>query len=295
MSLSRHCPNFLRDALRQIRRDRGLTSATVLVMTLTVFVAALFVAISLTANSVLGYLEGRPQVTIFFKSDFAEEKVQLVAQELRQRSDVSLVNFVSKEDAYKFYLGQHSNDQNLLESVSSDIFPPALEVKSQKIENLSAIAEAMGQSEGVDEIVFFKDIIQTFKTWVDTARAIGLTLITVLLTISLFIILVTIGMTIRSRSEEIEIIKLLGATDWYIRLPFFTQGAVYGFLAGLFSAVGLISLTLLFGDRLRLVLQGISLPPLLTTVLLVSTAQIVLSVFFGVFGAWLSTKRYLRV
>jgi len=295
MSISVRMPTFVRSALLQTRRDRGLTLATILVMTLTLFITSVFAVISLEANAILKYLEKRPQITVFFKSDFPEEKIRMVEKDVQGRSDVASVNFISKEEAFKFYLGQHKNEQNLLESVSSDIFPPALEIKSQKIPDLAAIAETMSGIEGVDEVVFFKDVINTFKSWVDAARFVGMALISVLALISLFIILITVGMTIRSRSEEIEIMKLLGATDSYVRLPFLVQGSIYGSVSGLVSMVVLVLLAFLVGGKLGSILSGIETPPLLTFVAIVSVLEVILGIVLGVFGAWLSTKRYLKV
>lgn len=295
MSFNVRAPNFLKSAWLQISRDKGLTLATVLVMTLTLFITSIFAVVSLTANSVLGYLEGRPQITVFFKNDFAEDKILSVERDLKNQANIASVNYISKEDAFKFYLGEHKNEQNLIESVSSDIFPPALEIKAQKISDLETIAAKMSKSEGVDEVVFFRDVINTFKSWVDASRIIGLSLISVLAFISLFIILITVGMTIRSRSEEIEIMKLLGATDGYIRLPFLTQGFLYGLVSGFLSMFVLLVLSLLVLGKIGIIFRGIPVPPFLQFVVIVSIFQIFLGVILGMFGAWLSTKRYLRI
>src|SRR3989338_1517311 len=136
MSIKTKVPNFLKSAYLQISRDKGLTLATMLVMTLTLFITSVFAVVSLTANSVLGYLEGRPQITVFFKNYFAEDKILSVERDLKNQANIASVNYISKEDAFKFYLGEHKNEQNLIESVSSDIFPPALEIKALKISDL---------------------------------------------------------------------------------------------------------------------------------------------------------------
>lgn len=295
MSIRTRVPNFLKSACLQISRDKGLTFATMLVMTLTLFITSVFAVVSLTANSVLGYLEGRPQITVFFKNDFAEDKILSVERDLKNQANIASVNYISKDDALKFYLGEHRNEQNLIESVSSDIFPPALEIKAQKISDLESVAQKMSKMEGVDEVVFFRDVINTFKSWVDASRVIGLSLISVLAFISLFIILITIGMTIRSRGEEIEIMKLLGATDGYIRLPFLTQGFLYGLTSGLSSTLGLLILSLLVVGKIGLILRGITAPPFGQFVIIVSVSQIFLGIILGMLGAWLSTKRYLRI
>ena len=295
MSFSVKAPNFLKSTWIQISRDKGLTIATILVMTLTLFITSTFAVVSLTANSVLGYLEGRPLITVFFKNDFAEDKILSIERELKNQASIASIDYISKEDAFKFYLGEHKNEQNLIESVSSDIFPPSLEIRAQKISDLETVAAKMSKSEGVDEVVFFRDVINTFKSWVDASRIIGLSLISVLAFISLFIILITVGMTIRSRSEEIEIMKLLGATDGYIRLPFLTQGFLYGLVSGFISTFVLLVLSLLVLGKMVIILKGIPVPPFLQFVVIVSISQIFLGIILGMFGAALSTRRYLRI
>lgn len=264
-------------------------------MTFTLFITSIFSVVILTANEVLKYLEGRPQITVFFKSDFPEAKVKELGGKIEKLPDVASVNFVSQEDAFKFYLGQHQSEQSLLESVSREIFPPALEIKTNKISQLGPIAQSLNQEEGLDEIVFFKEVIETFRSWIEGIRFVGVSLISVLAAITLFIILITVGMAIRSRSDEIEIMKLLGATANYIRLPFLTQGLLYGLVSSLVSTASLLIIFPLAESRLEIFLKGLSLPPILNFVLLVSGGQIFVGAFFGVFGAWLSTKRYLRL
>lgn len=288
-------PNFLKSALLQISRDRGLAITSIMVMFLTLFIASVFSVVLLAANSVLLYLEMQPQVTVFFKNDFPEDKVKLIGIEVKKRPDVASVRFISREDAFKFYIGQHKSEQNLLESVSSDIFPSALEIRSNKIADLELITKSFNEIEGVDEIVFFKEIINTFKVWLDAVRFVGGALVLILILISLSIILITIGMTIRSRGEEIEIMKLLGASDGYIRLPFLAQGALYGFISGLISGLLILTLAPLSGAKLSPILKDIPTPPILGFALFVSLGAIFLGVVLGVAGAWVSVKRYLKV
>lgn len=284
-----------------LRRNLFLTVTAVLVMTLTFFATSLFLGAGAVANTLIGYLESKAQITIFFRNDAPLEKIMAIKENLENSGKVLEVDYLSQEDALKIYLGQHRDEPTLLESITANIFPASLEVRAKALTDLPQLAKDLEGEEGVEEVVYFRDVLETFRQWTASVRLAGLLLIGLLALISTLITLITIGMTIYSRGEEIEVMRLVGATEGYIRLPFILQGASYGVLAALLSAFLFLLCLPLALPSLERVLVGIPLEDLRLPVkeplflLQLFLAEIVFGVVLGVLGSLTAIRKYLSV
>lgn len=297
-------------AWQSVRRNMFLSSTVVLIMTLTFFITSVFVVAASGANSLLGYLESKAQITVFFKNDVPADKILAIRDELDSSGKVSEVTYISQEDALKIYLGQHKDEPTLLESVSASIFPASLQIRAKNIADLPLLAKDLESKDGVEEVSFFKDVVNTFRHWTETARLAGIVFIAVLSLISILITLVIIGMTIFTRAEEIEVMRLVGATAWYIRLPFLLQGAFYGALSAVFSCLlTLLAIPIITpyfnglfaGSSLALApaaVGAVSAVALLSSPLFLAElflAQLLFGVLLGVLGSTAAIRKYLRL
>ena len=112
--------------------------------------------------------------------------------------------------------------------MTSDILPASLDVQANDAKYLSSLSQVAKGSKLVDEVVFQKDIVDTLIKFTNGLRQIGIVIIAVLLIVSIFVILTIIGIKITVRKDEIEIMKLIGASNWFIRTPFLLEGIFYG-------------------------------------------------------------------
>lgn len=288
-------------AFQYLRRNLFLSFTVILTMTLTFFLSSIFIGAGAVSNSVLSYLESKAQLTVFFRNDVPVDKIMAIKLDLEKSGRVYEVNYVSQDDALKIYLGQNKDKKELLESAVASIFPPSLEIRSKRISDLPKIDEELKLIEGVEEVVFFRDVVETFRQWASSARIIGLTLIIILSIISILITLIVIGMTIFSRGEEIEVMRLVGATENYIRLPFLIQGALYGIFGSLLSSLLFIGTLPFVVPYARLLIdpsmEGYIRFPLTDLVFLFGLigGQMVFGIILGSFGSFAAMRRYLRV
>lgn len=288
-------------ANQYLRRNLFLTVTAVLVMTLTFFTTSLFLGAGAVANTLINYLESKAQITVFFRNDASLEKILAIKENLEDSGKVLEVNYLSQDDALKIYLGQHQDEPTLLESITANIFPASLEIRAKALSDLPQLAKDLEGKEGVEEVVYFKDVLETFRQWTTSVRLIGLLLIGLLALISTLIILITIGMTIYSRGEEIEVMRLVGATEGYIRLPFIFQGASYGILAAFLSSLIFLLCLPLVLPSLESLLSGIPLDLLRLPVkdplflLQLFLAELVFGIVLGVSGSMAAIRKYLSV
>jgi len=170
-----------------------------------------------------------------------------------------------------------------------------LEISTIKIEDLSVINDKLKDSPLVSEVVFQKDVVSVLTSWTNALRTIGLGLIIVLSLVSIFIMVIIIGIKISQKKEDIEIMRLIGADRWYIRWPFIFEGISYGvvgaFLGWLISTGALWYAT----PFLSSFLKGMPIFPIpLTFFFGLLGAELLVAIVLGTVSSFLAVLRYLK-
>ncbi len=278
-----------------MRRSPYQAFAAVLIMMLTFFVISVFTFVILGSARVISYFESKPQVTAFFKDEAKKENIEALKEQVVATGKVSETRFVSKEEALKIYQEQNKDDPLLLELVTADILPASLEISTYKIEDLAGISEMFKNSTLVQEVIFQKDVVATLTSWTSAIRRIGIGLISAFALVSTFIMITIIGIRISQKKDEIEIMRLLGATKWYIRWPFIFEGILYGVTGAFFGWLVSIILLLYASPFLSTFLKGIPLFPVPVLVMgEILGAELLIAIFLGMFSSWLAVLRYLK-
>lgn len=250
---------------QRVRRTPYQAIAAVFMITVTLFVLSIFLLAAATLSSLLSYFETKPQITVFFKEAKQKTSVDALMEKLKGTGKVATLRYISKDEALRIYQEQNKNDPLLLEMVTADILPASLEVFAVSPQYLSEIAEIVKKEADVDEVVFQKEVVDTLISWTTTIRKIGAIFILLLFAASFMILVTSIGMKIAYRKDEIEILKLVGATPWYIKRPFIVEGTYYGVAGALISWVFTSGIILYLQPFMTSFLHGIS-PLVLTSV-----------------------------
>lgn len=283
-------------ALQYIRRSPYQATAAILVMTLTFFVAAIVFLLGIGSATMLNYFESRPQITAFLKDDKNTLDIEVLKSKLNATGKVSAIRYISKEEALQIYKEQNKKDPVLLEMVTADILPASLEISAKEAKDLSALADILKQEVGVEEVQYQRDIVEKLISWTNAIRAIGLILFSFLAVVSLFIILTVTGVRITLRKEEIEILRLVGASSWYIRSPFLLEGMIYGVVGGVIAWLGSYILLLYASPFLSSLFVSLPLqfPPSVFFMLIFLIGIVCSGGLLGIAGSFLAVKRYLK-
>jgi len=287
---------IFRNAMLGIVRHAGLSITTVAVITLTFGTTSTLALFAFGAGQVIDYYESRALVTAFFTDEASEVQILDLREQLLAREGVTEVDYTSKEEAFTIYSQQFADKPELLENIPTNILPASLDVRTDSLDDLPAVAEFFEGNELVEEVAFYQDVVERFKNLVNAARASLLALVGIFASISMAVVLITIGLIIHSMEEEIEIMSLLGATNSYIRLPFIVQGAVYGLLAALISG-GLLTLAIpIVFPFVRGFFSNVPLPdPSVTFQLGLVGLEAFAGILIGAVGSSIAVGRYLRV
>jgi len=267
-----------------MRRSPYQTLAAILTMFLTFLLGGVFALTTGMSLSILRYFEGKPQLTVFFMEKAGKPEADVLKITLEGTGKVASTKFVSKDDALAIYKEQNKNDPLLLEMVTADILPASLEVTAIDPRFLSELEPVIKEADGVEEVIFQKDVVDALLSWTNAIRIIGGTLAGLLAIDSLLIIMTVIGLKIAMKKEEIEILKLIGATQWYIRKPFVIEGGIYGVVGAFFAWLMMTILLLVFRSSLLSFLGAI---PVIHTLLINPLSSVFLisaGAFLGVLG-----------
>ena len=278
-----------------MRRSPYQAISAFLIMTLTFFTVSIFAVLTILSVRLIDYFETRPQLTVFFKDTASRQEIQDLEDKLKNTNDVSSIAYVSKEEALQIYREQNKKDPILLDLVTADVLPASIEVQATKAENLDDLASIVKSEPIVEEVVFQKDIVDTLISWTSAIRKIGITVISVLSLVSLFVIVTIIGIKITLRREEIEIMRLIGASNWFIRMPFLIEGMIYGFVGAVLGWSICVAILLYATPALESFLKGINIFPLSPLMLVeILALEVFAACFLGMIASYFAVLRYLK-
>lgn len=281
---------------RNIRRTPFQALAALMVMFLTFLALQIFLILATGSQAALNYFESKPQVIAFFKEGTTSQDVSAIENALHQETTVTGTKFVSQEDALKIYREKNKNDPALLELVTANILPASLEISTKTPQDLGAVAEVLKKEPVVAEVIVPEDVVATLTSVTSAIRMIGGVTVGFLMVFATLVIIMIIGFKIRLKRNEIEIMRLLGASPSFVRNPFILEGMFYGMTGALLA--WLLSYGLLW--YLEPFLQGylgeiklLPVNPLFMLTLL--GASLVVAFFVGGVGSFAAVRRYLKI
>lgn len=288
---------FLVDQVkRNIRRTPYQALAASMVMFLTFLTLLLFLLLALGSQEILKFYESKPQVIAFFKDNTVEEDIKAIEEALQQSGRVSSLKYVSKQEALEIYQDRNKGNPALLELVTANILPASLEISTVSPQDLSLMAEIIKKEPVIEDVVYPEDVIQALTRGTSVVRGTGLIAVTFLIVFAFLVILMIIGFKIRLKRGEIEIMKLLGASTWFIRAPFIIEGIAYGVAGAILAWIISYILLWYFTPFIQGFLGDIHLLPVSPLVMLsLLLVTISIATIIGGLGSFGAVRRYLRL
>jgi len=282
-------------AATNIRRTPYQAMAAVMVLTITFFIGITISFAGAGIYQALRYFETRPQVLIFFSADAPESDINALQNDLQSHAQVTEVTYVPQEQALDIYQDLNKNDPILLELVTADILPASLEISTTDLDTLKIIADSVANASGVEEVVLRTEVVDLLAKWLSGIQYAGTVFFVTMTITSIMIIGIVVGMKIAGKHYEIQVLRLIGASPWYIQGPFLLEGAIYGVISAILAYILSISL-LLYSTPLILSFSGEVplLPTNIPTLAGIFGGSLLIGLFVGTFGSWLAVKRYLK-
>ena len=281
---------------KNIRRTPYQALAATMIMFLTFLTLMLFLIVALGSQKVLQYFESKPQVIAFFQDNATQNDVELIEQALNQTGKVKSLKYISKEEAFQIYKDLNSKQPEMYEVVTSNMLPASLEVSTNNLTDLNYINDILSKEPVVRTVGFPKDVVQNVLESTSLVRWVGGIIVSFLIVFSMLIILMIIGFKIRIKRNEIEIMRLLGASTWFIRAPFIWEGITYAVTgaasAWVASYVVIWYFTPFIQPKLSEVPNLLPVSPLIMIELL--GVLLLSAITIGFTGSFSAVRRYLK-
>ncbi len=293
-------------AILDFARNSWLSLAAVLVMTITLFTIGLFLFLVRISNASAEAFKDRVEVSVFLKDEVQDDEIKNFREKLESRSDVKSLQFISKDEAFARYQERFGDNQSLTGLVTKDrnFLPRSFRIKTFSPDDLGNIERFIDQEE-------FRPVIRNFpfKTiklladrivvFADLISKSGIALSALLIGISVIVIFNAISLILHMRADEIEIMRLVGATSMFIRVPFILTGLFYGLLGAVLSVFALLAIYVFYLPPILLSLELNDFPInrnlMIAEFPFVVMTIVAASVLVAVLATSLAIRRRLRV
>lgn len=215
-----------------IRRSPYQSLATFIILTLTSFMILLFFWLTAFSYSASKDIETKPLLFAFFQTTIPEQNILEVKRKLEATGMVKEMKYVSQDEALDFYRKANADDELLLELVTKDILPASLEMRAHKAEDLGKLEALIKQESSIESVQYAKEDVRRIVAATATWRQVTFIFFIVMLLVTLLVLITTTALKIAMRRDEINLLQLLGATNWYIRAPYVKEGLLYGLVSG---------------------------------------------------------------
>ena len=288
---------YYKRAIKDILDHRFLSTVTVVTIAIAILIASAFALFFVNANAIVNSWKKGIRIMVYLKSNSSEIKVSDIKNKIESMKGVEDVRFISKKEALERLKEQMKRQSSLLDDLQENPLPDAFEVRltddfqnQDKIERLAAQLESLSQ---VDEVEYGQIWLGRFTNILNLFRLTGYTMGALFFVATVLIVANTIRLVLYSRREEVEIMRLVGATDGFIRVPFYIEGLIQGALGGI---IGLAALFVLFMFISSNVDKGLT--SRLFAIRFLSwdafLGILICSMFVGWIGCFLSLKQFLK-
>jgi len=291
--------------IRNFSRNAWLSMAATAVMTVTLtLVITSFISNSALTSTIKGVTD-KIDVSVYLKDSVTPDQEKTLEAKLLADTNVVSVKYISKDQALATYRNQNAANQKLLEAISAtdNPLPASVQVKTHDPKKLDSISTIVSQPDmkdlqsdppsysGSNKVTI--DRIVSVSDFFKNAGTVGSIIFVI---ISILIIFNTIRMAIFTRRDEIEIMKLVGATKWFIRGPFLIEAAMYGIIAAIIATTLAYFLLLGGGPKLAAYIDVNSTIHLFRSYpFVIIGAQLLIGIAIGVFSSLLAMSRYLKL
>ena len=291
----------LKEGIKNIGRNRIFSLASIGTITACLFLFGIFYFILANFKSMIKTAETSVGITVFFDEDATDVEKHEIGRNIEARPEVDRTVHISAEEAWENYketvvkkeLAETFGDDNPLEGSDS------YEVYLKDVERQTALVNYIKTLPGVRQVNSSDAAASGIASFNSLVTYVSAAILLILLAVAVFLISTTVTMGIRVRSEEISIMRMVGATDYFIRAPFVVEGIIIGFFG---SLIPLVVLYLVYGKVVEVittkfntlinVLNFIEAPELFKTL---TPVTLMLGVGIGFFGSYFTVRRHLNV
>ncbi len=228
---------LIHEGLRNVWSNKLMSLASIGVLTACLLMVGFAILLTANLNAMVGYVGEQSTLAVFLRDDAAQEQVDQLEQELRADPNVKDVSYVSKDEALASYT-QRVNNEAAVETLKEDnVLPASFNVSLYNLDAMDEVIQIAQESPAFDSVTAPTNIASTITQLNQTIGWFGAAIVIALVLVSLVIISNTIRATVFSRHREIAIMKQVGATNNFVRIPFLFEGIAIGVISAVIGFV----------------------------------------------------------
>lgn len=292
----------LKQGIKNIKRNWMFSLASILTMAACIFLFGVFYAIVNNVNHIAQKVEQEVPIIVFFEEGTTEEQIQAVGEQIQARPEVANMTYQSADEAWEEFRDIYFQGSEAADGFKDDnplVNSSNYQVYMNDIEKQGELAAYIEGLEHVREVSQSEQAAETLGSFNRLVSYVSLAIVVLLLVISVFLISNTVSVGISVRKEEIAIMKLIGATDRFVRSPFVLEGIVLGIIG---AAIPLTGLYFAYNGTVEYVLTKfnvftgiVDFIPVLTIYEVLLPVGLALGIGIGLVGSFWTTRKHLRV
>lgn len=286
---------FFKESLVSLKRNGWMSVASVLTVAISLFVCGVFFLVVLNVNNVADSIESSVEIRAYLNEDISKGDIDPLKEKIGALPGVKSVDFISRDEALDSLKSQFGEKGDLLGALGDNPLPDSFTVKTKTADDVVPVAQSMENTGSFQKIRYGQGVVEKLLALISWVRILGVVIMILLGVAAVVLISITTRLTVYARKEEIMIMKYVGATDWFIRWPFFLEGVFLG-LIGSFIAVLILRWSyssLLSNVSVSLAfIKLVSAPGLLWQI---SLAMVIAGTSLGALGSVISLRRFLKV
>jgi len=294
----------LKNSWKNFYRNLWLSLATLGMMLMAMLLLGSLILFNASIEVFVKGLEEKVDVSIYFAADAEEDDILGVMRDLEQKPEIAEVRYISRNEALDIFQNRHSDNTVLIDSLKEleeNPLQASLNIKVHESEQFAGVVSYLESSAAaplIDDINFRENekVITRISSIAANVSRVGWVTTGLLALFVFFVTYNTIRLAIYTSKDEIYIMKLVGASNWFVRGPFIISGTLYGVVAAAFTLGALLGGTWLLGEKISIVFGEINLfDYLMANILLISAELFAAGIILGGLSSYFAARRYLKV
>lgn len=299
MNLFRMIGRNVKDGVKSVFRNFSLSLASISCITITLILVGVSIILSANVNNFTAEIEGDMTIVIFLDKNVKDEQLSEIENSIKSLDNVATIEFESKDDV-RNEMQQESDVFDSIMSEWDDTTNPlqdTYKVTVKNVENIEQTSNEIKKIEGVDIVKYGEGMVDNLVSVFNAIKRITIIVVVALILVTAFLISNTIKIAISSRRRQVEIMRLVGASNSYIRRPFFIEGIIIGFFGSIIPALlcsyGYIIFYNNFGGHLFTPIISLVTPDKIIFPIVIVILAI--GVCVGAFGSYRAVRKYLKI
>ncbi len=285
-------------------RNGWLSVATISIIVLTLFLINIVFLITVVSNKTLENVQDKIDVSLYLKAESEEREIKSLEETIKKIEGVKETRYISKEEALADFKEKHKNDEVILKSIEElgNPLQPSFSIKINNPEDYNPVFikikenDVKGIISDVDYYSEKKPIVEKLSEITRSIRKVGIVIVLIFAAIAVLVTFNSVRLTMHNYRREVEIMKLVGAGHWFIRLPFIVEGMLYGFFSAWISILIFYPLIYFISPYLNKAIEVMDIVEYLNSnALKIIAIQLLSGIFLGAFSSLIAIRKYLKI